>query len=195
MIEGTKAGVGTISSSMEKGDTASASAFDIAKFAGVFAAIGLALGTLGAAFAAVMNGLLGLPLWQLPLVFVGLLLAVSGPPVLLAYMKLRQRNLAPLLDANGWAINARARINVPFGRSLTELAKLPAGSRRTRRDPYRAKGGWRVWGVVVALIVYIVLGKAYENGWMHSWTKGHWGLPAMAEAGEASAEGIDPTPK
>ena len=37
-------------------------------------------------------------------------------------MKLRRRNLGPLLDANGWAINALTRINVPFGTALTAIA-------------------------------------------------------------------------
>ena len=49
----------------------------------------------------------------------GLLLLASGPSVAIAWFKLRKRNLGPILDDNGWAVNARARINIPFGASLT----------------------------------------------------------------------------
>ncbi|NVO01008.1 MAG: hypothetical protein HXX17_16990, partial [Geobacteraceae bacterium] len=102
--------------------------FDVGKFAGIFAAIGLAVGALGSALATTMTGFMKLQWWQMPLAFFGLLMVVSGPAMVIAFFKLRQRNLGPILDANGWAINARAKLNIPFGASLTALAKLPAGS-------------------------------------------------------------------
>jgi hypothetical protein len=40
-------------------------------------------------------------------------------------MKLRRRNLAPVLNANGWAINSDAMISVLFGRTLTEQVFFP----------------------------------------------------------------------
>ena len=46
-------------------------------------------------------------MWM-PLGLLALMLLISGPSMLLAWLKLRQRNLGPLLDANGWAINGRA---------------------------------------------------------------------------------------
>ncbi len=104
--------------------------FDAGKFAGIFAAVGLALGAVGTAFASIISGFLGLQAWQMPLAVGGALLLVSGPSMLLAAMKLRQRNLGPLLDASGWAVNSRARISIPFGKSLTRLPKLDAFSRR-----------------------------------------------------------------
>lgn len=139
--------------------------FDIARFAGIFAAIGLALGALGTALAAVVSGLLSLPPWQMPLVLLGIVLLVSGPSVLLAWFKLRQRNLGPLLDANGWAVNTRARINIPFGGALTAMARLPAGAARTLSDPYAEKRTpWRGW---LMLGVAIALGwAAWQQGWM-----------------------------
>jgi hypothetical protein len=113
--------------------------FDVGKFAGIFAAIGLAIGAIGGIFASVVGGLLGLKFWQIPLALAGLLLLISGPAVMLAWFKLKKRSLAPILDANGWAINARARINIPFGTSLTRLADLPAGASRSLVDPYAEK--------------------------------------------------------
>ncbi len=113
--------------------------FDVGKFAGIFAAIGLAMGAIGTALAAVMAGLFKLAWWQIPFVIAGVLLLISGPSMLLAWIKLRQRNLGPILDANGWAVNARARINIPFGASLTATAKLPENSDRSLIDPFAEK--------------------------------------------------------
>ena len=129
-----------------------AAPFDVGKFAGIFAAIGLAVGALGTALASVLTGLLGLKFWQLPLAVVGLLLLVSGPAVVVAWFKLHARNLGPLLDANGWAVNARARINIPFGTSLTQLATLPANAECSLIDPYAEKPApWK--GIIVGLFI------------------------------------------
>jgi hypothetical protein len=119
---------------------AAAQGFDIARFAGIFAAIGLALGALGTAVTAAVSGLFQLAAWQIPIVLAAVLLVISGPSMLLAWFKLRRRNLGPLLDANGWAVNARARINIPFGGSLTALAALPPGSSQSLSDPFAEKG-------------------------------------------------------
>ena len=67
------------------------------------------------------------------------MLLISLPSVVLAYIKLRKRNLGPILDANGWAVNTRAKINVPFGATLSSVAKLPRGSRRDTSDRYAEK--------------------------------------------------------
>lgn len=124
--------------------------FDIAKFAGIFAAVGLALGAIGTALAAIITGFLSLKAWQMPLVILGAMLLVSGPAMLLAFLKLRKRNLGPILDANGWAVNARARINIPFGTSLTRLPELPAGAERSLIDPYAEKKPVWPWLLLAA---------------------------------------------
>ena len=100
-------------------------AFDIAKFAGIFAAIGMALGMIGTALASVAKGMSGFTWWQLLIVFVCILLVISGPSMIMAWLKLRRRNLAPVLNANGWAVNADAIVSVIFGRTLTEQVSFP----------------------------------------------------------------------
>lgn len=132
--------------------------FDVGKFAGIFAALGLAVGAIGTAIASLVTGILGLSWWQIPLAIGGLMLVVSAPAVILAWFKLRTRTLGPLLDANGWAINARARINIPFGTSLTQLAKLPEGAERSLKDPYAEKR--TPWGLYV-FILATVAGSAW----------------------------------
>jgi len=139
--------------------------FDVARFAGIFAAIGLAVGALGTALAAVVTGFLGLRWWQMPIAVGGLLLLVSGPSMALAWFKLRNRNLAPILDANGWAINARARINIPFGTSLTQLARLPDGAERALSDPYAEKRTpWGLYAAAAALALLLLVWATKSGG-------------------------------
>lgn len=111
------------------------SAFDIAKFAGIFAAIGMALGMIGTALASVAKGWISLTWWQQIIVFVCILLIISGPSMIMAWMKLRRRNLAPVLNANGWAINADSIISVPFGLKLTEQVRFPFTKNPAKKNP------------------------------------------------------------
>jgi len=127
--------------------------FDVAKFAGIFAAIGLAIGAIGTMLASVLTGILNLAWWQIPIVIAGIVLLISIPSVLLAWLKLRKRNLGPILDANGWAVNARAKINIPFGTSLTASARLPENAERSLVDPFaEKKRPWKLYLVLAALL-------------------------------------------
>jgi hypothetical protein len=139
--------------------------FDAGRFAGIFAAAGLALGAIGTAVASVITGLLNLPWWEIPIALAGAMILVSGPSVAIASYKLHQRNLGPILDANGWAVNTRARINIPFGTALTEIARLPEGSGRSLTDPYAEKRS--PWGRYAALAVAVaVVIAAWRLGWL-----------------------------
>jgi hypothetical protein len=131
---------------------------------GTVAALGVAVGAIGGALGAIATGLAKLAIWQLPLVVVGIMLVISLPSMAIAWLKLRQRTLGPLLEANGWAVNGRVKINIPFGSALTEMAKKPAGSRLSLEDPYEDKEAARrkrrviFWAVllgVVALAAWI----------------------------------------
>ncbi len=144
--------------------------FDVGKFAGIFAAFGLALGAMGTAVASIVGLFLGLPMWQMPLAVGGSILLVSGPSMLIAFLKLRQRNLGPMLDANGWAVNTKARINIPFGSTLTKMAMLPKGSERTLVDPFaEKKTPWKRW--VFLLVLLMALGFAWNQGYIAEWSK------------------------
>ena len=133
--------------------------FDIAKFAGIFAAIGMAVGMIATALSNLAMGIYALKWWQLVLSFLGLMLIISGPAMVLAWMKLRRRNIAPLLNANGWAVNAAAKISIPFGATLTDVAKYP---KLKLKDPY-AKTGMPAW--LKVLITLLILGGAAAAVW------------------------------
>jgi hypothetical protein len=130
--------------------------FDIGKFVGIFAALSLALGAIGSVLMSVFTGFFSLTWWKMPLALLGVMLFISGPSMLLAWLKLRKRNLAPLLDANGWAVNARATINIAFGATLTHLARLPVNSKLNLVDPFAKKRN--PWIPVLLIITVLAAG-------------------------------------
>lgn len=115
--------------------------FDIAKFAGIFAAIGLAIGAIGDFLAKLAAGVAANPLnivWGV----LAVILVVSGPSCFIAWSKLRKRNIGPILNANGWAINSKVLVNSLFGSKLTSVAKYPKAF--NLNDPYiKKKSSWR----------------------------------------------------
>jgi hypothetical protein len=163
---------------------------------GTVAALGVAFGALATAFAAIagyLSGLLKLPFWQLCLAIVVLLLLVSGPSMLIAWLKLAKRNMGPILDANGWAVNAKAKLNVPFGASLTGVAKLPPGHKLTVEDRFsERRSPWPrlVMFLVVVGFLFSILNDLYvlDLAW-HAATGKHnpaWFKVPPAEAVERS---------
>jgi len=132
---------------------------------GTVAALGVAVGALGAFITALVGyatGIIQLGPLAIVVAMLGVMLLISLPSVVLAYITLRKRNLGPILDANGWAINAHAKFNVPFGALLTKLPKLPPGSRRESRDLYADKGlPWK--RVVFALLLLLAAYRWYEG--------------------------------
>jgi hypothetical protein len=142
----------------------------------VVALISVAAGSLAAAFTTFLAFLGKFAAWQLPLLVFGIMLIISGPSVLLAFVKLRRRNLGPILDANGWAINSSARINVPFGTRLTDIAVLPPGSSVDFHDRYAEKSAVLPKVVVAVLIVAWFFDFAWDVGLLRGWTK-DWKTP------------------
>jgi hypothetical protein len=142
----------------------------------VIALLSLALGSLAAGAATVLAFLGKVPVALLPFVLAGVVLIVSGPSLLLAFIKLRKRNLGPILDANGWAINAKAKINVPFGESLTTIAKLPGGSSLDSKDRYAEKRILWPKFVGVALLLIWIYSLLDYSGALYLMTK-DWTTP------------------
>jgi len=128
---------------------------------GTVAAIGVAVGGIATFFSSILATFFGLGMWM-PLGLAAALLAISGPSMLVAYLKLRQRNIGPLLDANGWAVNAMASINVPFGGALTGVATLPPGAARTLHDPFAEKK--RPWGFYLFMVLVVLVAGMWFFG-------------------------------
>ena len=124
------------------------------------AALGVAFAGITAAFAAIMSFFKGMGPW-LPLGILGIILAISLPSMIMAAMKLRIRNLAPLLDANGWAINGRSNVNIVFGSHLTQVGHLPLNAKRDRQDPYVHKRTGLKLGTAVVVAVAVAVGALW----------------------------------
>jgi hypothetical protein len=132
---------------------------------GTVAALGVAVGAIGT-FATAMvgyaTGLFKLGVLATLAAFVGILCLISLPSVVLAYIKLRKRNLGPILDANGWAVNTRAKINVPFGATLSSVARLPRGARRDTTDRYAERR--LPWKTAIFVLVLLYGAFAWWQG-------------------------------
>ncbi len=136
---------------------------DVGKMVGIVAALGVGIGALGALFGGFVSGFMDLRPWWAKLAAVaGVFLIISGPSMLIAAMKLRHRTLGPILDACGWAVNGRVKINLPLGSALTDRAALPPGARRVLEDPYADEGARRrrrlLW--LLLALVLVALGAA-----------------------------------
>ena len=154
----------------------------------VIALLSLALGTLAAAFAGLLGFLKGFEDWQVPLVIVGIMLVISAPSMAIAWLKLRKRNLGPILDANGWAVNAKARMNVPFGGALTGVAALPPGSTFGAADEFAEKRA--VWPKLLAAAFALWFIWAFLNdsqGRLWRWTEGSDSLAAIHKIAKVPA--------
>ena len=94
----------------------------------------------------------------------------------MAWMKLRRRNIAPLLNANGWAINAASKISIPFGETLTDIARFP---KLKLKDPYAKKGlpTWKKWVISLASLVVLLAGLWLVN--LFAWAKFPSPLPCF----------------
>lgn len=161
---------GKISESTEKMATADVAAtppadkktqaFDIAKFCGIFAAIGMALGYIGGFLVSCVTGFLALTWWQMPLALIAIMLLISGPSMIMAWLKLRRRNLSPLLNANGWAVNSNVPVNILFGATLTKTAAFP---KLNLKDPFVKRGmpTWRKVLYIVLAVIVVLLAVLY----------------------------------
>jgi len=140
---------------------------------GTVAALGVGLGAIGSLLGGFVAGFMGLGFYM-PLGVLGIILAISGPSMLIAWIKLRQRNLGPILDANGWAINGRVKITVPFGTALTDQAQLPSNSQRILGDPYANKTNalrlWILLAIMLALAATAIRLDRLERG-RYFWQK------------------------
>ena len=142
--------------------------FDIGKYAGIFAAIGIAFGAIMAGIGLIAKSLSGFTWWQWLILIVVIMLVISGPAMILAWLKLRKRSLSPLLNANGWAINAAAKVNITFGSTLTEVSDAP---RVAAPDPFADKTPWWkkliYWLICLGLICWV----CYRTNLIYSITK------------------------
>ena len=142
--------------------------FDIATFAGIFAAIGLAIGAIMDAIADMSKQVSDWTWWKWLVLIAVIMLVISAPSMILAWLKIRKRNLSPLLNANGWAINASVKVNMTFGATLTEVGRSPL---KAEPDPFADKTPWWkkliYWLIGIGLVCWI----CYRTNLIYTITK------------------------
>ena len=152
---------------MDAGPAGAKQPFDIAKFAGIAAAVGMALAGIGAVLVAIGAAVKSLTWWQWLIIIAAVMLLISGPSCFIAWRKLRKRNLGPVLNANGWAINSQVLVNILFGKTLTSVAKYP---KIKLEDPYAKRTPlWRkclCWLIALLVVAFVVLYFTGNLGWM-----------------------------
>jgi hypothetical protein len=154
---------------------------DGAAMASSVAAVGIAVGLLGSAFGALLGAMSNMKFTSILLGVAGVFMLVSGPAVLLAYFKMRARDIAPILNAGGWAVNGKINMTLSLGSRMTHAAELPEGSERRLIDPY-ADSRWRENLLVIILAFLGVLfgiWKLYSNDCFNAW------LPESLQYGHA----------
>ena len=90
-----------------------------AALASSIAALGIGVGMVGAAFAGIVGTVAGLPWWKTAIGVLLVIAAVSLPSVILAWFKLRRRDLGAVLNAGGWAVNRPLRFSQDLARRFT----------------------------------------------------------------------------
>jgi hypothetical protein len=132
---------------------------------GTIAAISVAFTGIATVVGGIMEAFLGLGKW-IPLGIIGIILVISLPSMLIAWRKLKQRNIAPILDASGWAINGNVKIPTLLGDSLTKLPVYPVKSFLTTKDPYANKKfpiKRVIFGTILLAIIVITIILAIKN--------------------------------
>ncbi|MCC7377257.1 MAG: hypothetical protein IT581_21525 [Verrucomicrobiales bacterium] len=150
---------------------------------GTVAAISVAIAGIGTFVTTLFGyaiGLFSMPFWILCLILASILLVISGPSMLIAWLKLRQRNLAPILDANGWAVNGRVKVPVSLGRSLTTVAKLPPGTLPSMDDKFAEPPVFWPKLVLFAVVIGFIYSLLNQTGLLYKMTG--YGTPAAPTA-------------
>lgn len=116
---------------------------------GLIAGSGVAIAAVGSMFTYLAGTIANLSVWRVLIGVGGALAAVIVPMTVLAFIKLRRRELSSILEGSGWAINARMRLTRAQCREFTQTPHLPPGSVRLRK---------RRWLWIVMPLVVVAVG-------------------------------------
>ncbi len=118
---------------------------------------GIAVAALGSSSAFVIKTLAGMELWTIGAGVGSLALAVLLPILLVAWLKLRRRDLSAILEGSDWGINARMRLTRAQARAFTYRPDFPPGSRGVVRR------AWLWW--LIPLLIAVAAFAVYSSRW------------------------------
>lgn len=131
-----------------------------AALASSIAVVGIAIGIIGSALGSLIGLFTSLPVWKTAAGMVAIILIVSLPSVALTWFKLRARDLSPILNACGWAMNRPLRLTLRLGREFTTEAHPPIQAVGKRKDDPYADPSLLKHVLIALLIVTAVLAAA-----------------------------------
>ncbi len=108
---------------------------------------GVAIAALGSAVAYITKTVADMEKVTLLIGLLAVVLAVIVPTSLVAFLKLRRRDISAILEGSGWAINARMRLTRRQRRYFTQRPGLPAGVKKIRSY---------AWYIVAGVLVIIL---------------------------------------
>lgn len=106
--------------------------------------------------------------WASAVFMLGIIVIV--PLVALTFLKLRRRNLSPLLEASGWAVNGQLPISASMGYLFTHPAQFPDHAIKARSDSAKILAGYlgrrtklaRVLMVAVVTLIFFIIGAYFS---------------------------------
>ncbi|MCK5083118.1 MAG: hypothetical protein KAR31_09460, partial [Candidatus Omnitrophica bacterium] len=127
---------------------------------------GVAIAALGSSFAYVTKALSQVKPGHVFVTLGGLVVVILLPGMVMGFLKIRKRDMGVLLEALGWAVNVRMRLNNTLGRLFTHTPYLPEGARKERRDAVKqfvkefgyTPSGSRTPAIIVLIALLIALG-------------------------------------
>ncbi len=124
------------------------------------ATLGIALSFVVTAVTGILAALTRTPIWQTGLAILGIMLAVSLPSVILTWFRLRGRNLAPILNASGWAVNRHIGLTPMLSRFFTQRANY-IGKKFVPAPIALHVFPWKRWVLGIVLLLLLVVGGWY----------------------------------
>jgi hypothetical protein len=119
---------------------------------GMLAGGGIAVAAMGSSLAFITKTLAGVKLHQILIVILAALLAVTVPTLLVAWGKLRRRDLSAVLEGCGWAINTRMRLSRVQSRTFTQRPPYPLRVTPTGRLTWWLLGILAITAIAAAIV-------------------------------------------
>ena len=116
---------------------------------GLFMGAGVAIAALGSAVAYITKTLAGTNPLAIVAGLLAAILLVMLPMCIVAFLKLRKRDLSAILEGSGWGINAPMRLTHKQGLFFANRPRYPKQAKGVSQFPWR--------GLVIALIVLAAL--------------------------------------
>jgi len=120
---------------------------------------GVAVAALGSATAYIAKTLAETSWLAILMGVLGAILLVLIPTAIIAFFKLRRRDLSAIREGSGWAVNTRMRLTSKQGRFFTERPPCPHGAIEIKRLFWRRV----LWLTLAALLLVLLVNHIRQH--------------------------------